>query len=145
MRHVGGERFIAASAGSHPAGVISQLAVETMKAMNISMEGQTSKSWDAFLGTPQDVIITVCDSAAATPCPNYPGQPVSAHWSLPDPTFLAGPEPHRLALARHVAEKLKTACEALAELPLDELTPDNLRAKLMELAPDTSDFRPPVG
>lgn len=143
LRKIGGERFIAASAGSQPALVISSLARETMRRMNIPMEDQYSKKWDLFIDQPQDVIITVCDSAATTPCPAWPGRPVTAHWSLPDPSFFAGTEEQRLALARHVAEKVKAALEQLIQLPFDELTPEQLREEIFRLAPDTSDFRLP--
>jgi arsenate reductase len=149
MRHIGGGRFIAASAGSHPSGVIASIATETMRRMGVSMEGQYSKSWNVFQDQPQDIIITVCDSAAATPCPVWPakpraeGRPVIAHWSLPDPTLYEGTLEQRLAMARHVAGKTLAALEALAGLPLDDLAPQPLREALARIAPDASEFRPP--
>ena len=67
----------------------------------------------------------------------------TAHWSLPDPSFFEGTDDQRLAFARFVAEKLKAALEQFVALPIEDMTPEQVRAKLQELAPDASGFQPP--
>lgn len=94
------------SAGSTPVGRVHPVALEVLEARGLAIEGLRSKSWDEFgdeLGgegaSQMDVILTVCDSAAAETCPVWPGHPVTAHWGLPDPADL-GPDPdHSDALA----------------------------------------------
>lgn len=116
LRHVGGDRFEALSAGSHPAGFIHALAEIAMERMGISLDGQTSKSWDEFVGTPIDAAITLCDAAAAIPCPNFPGAPVRAHWSTPDPSQQPGTDEQRAAYALLIAQRLRTKIEGLVAL-----------------------------
>lgn len=116
LRHVGQERFVSLSAGSHPAGFVHVLAEVAMQRMGISLEGARSKSWDEFVSTPIDAAITLCDSAAATPCPVFPGAPVSAHWSTPDPSQQPGTDDERTAFAVLVAQRLRTKIEALVAL-----------------------------
>ena len=134
LRHHGGDRFEALSAGSHPAGFITPLARDVMQHLGVSMEGQRSKSWNEFANRPIDLVITLCDDAAATPCPVWPGTPVRAHWSLPDPTFHAGTPEERFAFALAVARRLQRKIRALVDLPVRDLPPDRLRAELESLA-----------
>ena len=143
LRHLGGDRFKAASAGVSPAFVISKVASETMRRMGVSMEGQFSKGWDALADDPPEIVITVCDHAANQPCPSYAGGLATAHWSLPDPSFYEGSDEQRLAFARFVAEKLKATIEQFVALPIEDMTPEQVRARLQHLAPDTSGFQPP--
>ena|SRR5215471_14834434 len=80
--------FRAYSAGSHPKRIVHPLTLEILCGDGIGTENLRSKSWDEFAGgsaPPMDFIITVCDSAAGEVCPLWPGQPVTAHWSFPDP------------------------------------------------------------
>jgi arsenate reductase len=89
----GGERFRAFSAGSHPKGAVHPLALELLSRQHLSTEGLRSKSWEEFSGPeapPLDFVFTVCDSAAAEVCPVWPGQPMSAHWGVPDPAAVEG-------------------------------------------------------
>jgi protein-tyrosine-phosphatase len=116
LRQLGSDRFEALSAGSHPAGFIHPIAIETMQQMGISLESQTSKSWDEFPDTRFDVVITLCDDAAAETCPVWPGDPVRAHWSLPDPSYHPGTDEERLQFAMRVAQRLRTKIEGLIEL-----------------------------
>jgi arsenate reductase (thioredoxin) len=134
LRHMGGGRFVASSAGSNPAGYIHPLAAATMQDMGVAMDGQYSKSWDAAAEEPHDIIITVCDSAASQPCPTFPGHPVVAHWSLPDPSFLPGTEEERLQAAAGVAGTLHRWLQRLIDLPLETLTTKELRAELRRIA-----------
>lgn len=88
LNHLGKGRFLAFSAGSHPAGKVNPFALERLRAENILAEGARSKSWDEFAGADaekMDFIITVCDKAAGEVCPVWPGQPITAHWGVADP------------------------------------------------------------
>lgn len=83
-------RYEAVSAGSHPAGYVHPLSLATLKRHGIDPGSPRSKSWDDFADTPFDLIITVCDSAAAESCPLFPGPAVKWHWSTPDPAAASG-------------------------------------------------------
>jgi arsenate reductase len=86
-------RLTAYSAGSHPSGTVRPEALQLLRDAGISTDGLRSKSWDEFAapGAPQmDFVFTVCDSAASEPCPFWPGQPVTAHWGVPDPAAVQG-------------------------------------------------------
>ena len=89
----GRPNFTAYSAGSHPSGAVRTEAIRQLATANIPAQGLRSKSWEEFSGpgAPQlDFVITVCDNAAKEVCPFWPGQPISAHWGLPDPAAAAG-------------------------------------------------------
>jgi len=89
----GGDRFHAFSAGSHPRGQVHPAALALLKELGFPTEGCRSKSWDEFAApdAPRlDFIITVCDNAAGEVCPVWPGKPVKAHWSIPDPAGAVG-------------------------------------------------------
>lgn len=130
LRHLGGARFRALSAGSHPAGFVHDLTLETMRQMGVSTVGLCSKSWDEFAETPIDIVLTLCDRAASQPCPAFPGLAARAHWPLPDPAFAQGTEEQRLAFATQVAGRLRGWIEKLTRLPIDKLSPQQLRAEL---------------
>jgi len=135
LRHMGGERFRALSAGSDPAGYIHPLAIETMRRLKTPIDQeQYSKSWDEFAHEEIDVIITVCDHAATQTCPVWPGHPATAHWSLPDPSFLPGSDEERLAAAEAVARQLQAWIGQLIALSLEELSPEQLKAEVQRIA-----------
>ena len=116
LRQIGGEGFEVFSAGSHPAGFIHPLAIECMKSMGVPMDLQHSKSWDEFKDVDFDVVITLCDDAAGEVCPIRVGNPIWAHWSMPDPTAFFGTDEDRLAMALRLAERLKTKVNGLVSL-----------------------------
>jgi arsenate reductase (thioredoxin) len=90
---MGGGRFQAVSAGSHPRGTVHPLALDALRRRGVPAAGLRSKSWDEFAapGAPVlDQIITVCDNAAQEACPLWPGHPATAHWSIPDPAAVTG-------------------------------------------------------
>lgn len=134
MRQVLGPRFQVVSAGSNPAGYIHPVAIATLKAMDVPLEGQYSKSWNDIARDRQDIVITLCDHAAGQACPNWTGQPTTVHWSLPDPSFYPGTDEERLAFARSVAEAIRKRAEQLARLPLETMSLDEIRAELQRLA-----------
>jgi protein-tyrosine-phosphatase len=101
LNRVGAGRFRAYSAGSHPKGEVNPHALELLKRLDYDVSLLRSKPWDEFAaaGAPKlDFVITVCDSAAGEVCPVWPGQPVTAHWGMPDPAAAKG-TPSEIALA----------------------------------------------
>ena len=93
LNHRGKGAFTAYSAGSHPTGSPRPEALRQIESAGISTDGLRSKSWDEFAapGAPQmDFVFTVCDSAAKETCPYWPGQPMTAHWGIPDPAMVTG-------------------------------------------------------
>ena len=93
MRRKGVPNDTAYSAGSHPAGLVRKEALEQVQRAGLSTEGLRSKSWDEFAqpNAPHlDFVFTVCDAAAKEPCPFWPGQPMTAHWGVPDPAAVSG-------------------------------------------------------
>jgi len=93
MNHKGRPTFTAYSAGSHPAGRVRPEAMRQLESAHLPTAGLRSKSWDEFAkpGAPRmDFVFTVCDNAAKEICPIWPGQPMTAHWGVPDPAGVAG-------------------------------------------------------
>ena len=93
LNRKGQPTFTAYSAGSHPSGRVREQALRQLEGAGLPVAGLHSKSWDEFAkpGAPQmDFVFTVCDNAARETCPLWPGQPMTAHWGVPDPASLAG-------------------------------------------------------
>jgi arsenate reductase (thioredoxin) len=93
MNKKGFPNFTAYSAGSHATGRVHPQALRQLELVHLSTEGVRSKNWDEFArpGAPQlDFVFTVCDNAAKEVCPIWPGQPMTAHWGVPDPAAVAG-------------------------------------------------------
>ena len=107
MRKKGFPNFSSHSAGSHPSGFVRPEALRQIEAAHISTEGLRSKSWDEFSGPaapPLHFVFTVCDNAAKEVCPYWPGQPMTAHWGVPDPAAVQGtPEEIESAFAKAFA------------------------------------------
>lgn len=116
LHHLGGERFEAHSAGSRPAGFIHPLAIAALAELGIPILFAESKSWDRYEGEQFDAVLTMCDSAAQDPCPIWPGAPLIAHWSLPDPAFHPGDDQERFAFAITVARRIVRKIEGLIQL-----------------------------
>jgi arsenate reductase (thioredoxin) len=101
MNREGRGRFRAFSAGSHPKGEVNPYTIRLLESLNYKTDAFRSKPWDAFEGpdAPKlDFVFTVCDDAAAEVCPIWPGQPMTAHWGMPDPAAAQG-SPAEIALA----------------------------------------------
>ncbi len=95
LNHHGKGKFRAYSAGSHPAGQVNPGTLRFLQRNGLSAEGLRSKGWEEFSkeGAPElDFVFTVCDKAAGEVCPIWPGQPMTAHWGLPDPAACEGSE-----------------------------------------------------
>ena len=93
LNQKGKPNFTAYSAGSHPTGRVNPAALKTLEAAKLPVEGYRSKSWDEFAkptAPKMDFVFTVCDNAANEVCPVWPGQPMTAHWGIPDPAAVAG-------------------------------------------------------
>jgi arsenate reductase (thioredoxin) len=93
LNYRGRPNFMAYSAGSHPAGFVHPLALKQIAAARLSTAGLHSKSWDEFAkpnAPKMDFVFTVCDNAAKEVCPIWPGQPMTAHWGVPDPAAASG-------------------------------------------------------
>jgi arsenate reductase len=110
LRHLAGDRFEVASAGTEARGV-HPLATRTMAEIGIDLRGHTSKVLDRFVGEPWDYVITVCDSANEA-CPVFPAKTTRLHWSFDDPSAARGSEQERLAVFRRVRDEIKTRLES---------------------------------
>ena len=124
MNHLGGERFRAYSAGSHPKGEVHPLALEALKHFRLPNDGFRSKSWEEFAGpdAPQlDFVFTVCDNAAGEMCPVWPGQPMTAHWGLPDPAAVEGSDEVKRKAFHDTVVGMKRRIELMLALPMTSL------------------------
>ena len=130
---LGKGRFRAFSAGSRPAGAPNPLALDLLRRHGLPTGDLRSKSWDEFArpGAPAiDLIFTVCDAAAAEPCPVWPGRPATAHWGFPDPAAAQGTEAERRAAFASVFAGLRARIEAFLALPVESLPSAELKARL---------------
>ena len=124
LNEIGRGRFRAYSAGSHPKGAVHPLALRELQKLRIPTDGLRSKSWDEFAkpGAPEmDFVFTVCDQAAGEMCPVWPGQPISAHWGMPDPAAVEGPDDVKARAFHDAAVTMKRRLELMLALPLPNL------------------------
>jgi len=124
LRHKGGSRFAAYSAGSHPSGTVRPQALAQIALAGISADGLRSKSWDEFAGAEahrMDFVFTVCDSAAKETCPYWPGQPMTAHWGVPDPAAVEGTPAEIQRAYRDAFSRLDRRISLFLALPLSAL------------------------
>lgn len=122
--HLGKGRFRAYSAGSHPAGRVNPFALAVLEHYHLPTDGYRSKSWDEFAredAPRMDFVLTVCDNAAGEVCPVWPGQPMTAHWGVPDPAAVEGSEEERMHAFTDTALILRRRIELLTSLPLAKL------------------------
>jgi arsenate reductase len=136
LAHLGRGRFVAHSAGSHPTGTVNPFALSTLAAMRVPTDGFRSKSWDEFArpGAPAlDIVITVCDSAAHETCPVWPGQPLSAHWGVPDPAAVQGSDEHKAKVFMSTALVLRLRIELMLALSLNTLGRLSLQGELQRI------------
>jgi len=137
INHLGGDRFQAFSAGSHPTGKINDNALATLKRHGIPTEGFSSQSWDEFDDKGIDIAITVCDSAAGEVCPVYLNNVIRAHWGLPDPAHVSGsPEVIEAAFEATYAALEKRIHQLLA-LPVETMSRPELTEALNKIGAET--------
>jgi len=120
----GQPNFRGFSAGSHPTGRVNPYALQQLQSAGLPVEGLRSKSWDEFAkpGAPQmQFVFTVCDSAAAEVCPVWPGQPVTAHWGIPDPAGVAGSAEKIARAFRDAFVTMGRRIDLFLSLPLEKL------------------------
>jgi len=128
-------RFEAASAGSHPMGHIHPMALEILRERGSDTSGLRSKSWDELArdaARPLDFVFTVCDAAAGESCPAWPGQPITAHWGMPDPA--AAPAPQQRAAFTQTWIELERRIDLFTQLRVEALDRLALQRKLEALS-----------
>ena len=129
-------KFRGFSAGSHPKGEVNPWTLETLEHNKFPTAGYRSKSWDEFAapGAPHlDFVFTVCDQAAAEPCPYWPGQPMTAHWGLPDPAAVESSDEAKRKAFRDTLMALRRRIEVFASLPLDKLDKLAIQERIREI------------
>ena len=133
LRQQGGPRFQVFSAGSFPTGKVNPLAVRVLKDVyNIDASEARSKSWDEFKDIEFDFVVTVCDNARET-CPIWPGQPIVAHWSSPDPAAIEGTDAEKYRAFKDVAFQINRRLQLFTSLPMDKLDRLKLAAATREI------------
>jgi protein-tyrosine-phosphatase len=120
LQKKGHGRFIAGSAGSHPAPHVNPFAIQVLTEHGIEWRGRRPKSIDDVIGDSWDFVITVCDRAKES-CSIFPGQPVFAHWGLPDPADATGTQEEKLRVFRETAVQLSRRIDLMLALPLEKL------------------------
>ena len=136
MNSRGMGRVRAYSAGSHPGGTVNPFALELLRKNRLPTEGLRSKSWDEFAaaGAPElDFVFTVCDNAAGEVCPLWPGQPLTAHWGVPDPAALEGDDESKRRAFFDAFTALQRRIELFLNLPLVKLDRLSLKRRLDEI------------
>jgi protein-tyrosine-phosphatase len=136
INQLGRGRFCGFSAGSHPKGAVHPIALQLLQRMNYPIEGLRSKSWDEFAapGSPElDFVFTVCDNAAGEVCPVWPGQPMTAHWGLPDPAAAEGTELDKTNAFRATFTALERRISLFVALPISSLDRMSLANKVRDI------------
>lgn len=133
LNSVAPDRFQAYSAGSQPTGEVHPLALEILRSSRLPVDGLRSKSWNEFAGpgAPKlDFVFTVCDNAAKEECPYWPGQPMTAHWGLPDPAAVEGSVAERHLAFADTFRMLLNRIRIFASLPIRSLDQLSLQRQL---------------
>jgi arsenate reductase len=141
LNRLGRGRFRAYSAGSFPRGAVHPFALELLRRQDYDVAGLRSKSWDEFAGSgaPElDFVFTVCDNAANEVCPVWPGQPMTAHWGLPDPAAVEGTDVEKRVAFAETMRMLHNRIGVFVNLPLASLDKLSLQRKLHAIGTDAS-------
>jgi arsenate reductase len=136
LNRLGAGRFKAYSAGSQPAGKVHPYALDLLRQLNYDTSSLRSKSWEEFTGpdAPElDFVFTVCDNAANEVCPVWPGQPISAHWGLPDPSAVEGNDSERHFAFADTHRMLYQRISIFTNLPLASLDKLSLQRRLDDI------------
>jgi arsenate reductase len=143
LTHWGQGKFNAYSAGSYPKGFVHPMALALLQSLGLPTDGARSKSWDEFAAPDapvMDFVFTVCDDAAEEMCPIWPGQPITAHWGVPDPAAVEGTEMERAQAFRDVLRALENRIKIFVVLPfdsLDRMALERQTASIGRLRPDS--------
>jgi arsenate reductase (thioredoxin) len=136
MNRYGKGRFRGFSAGSRPKGFVHPYTLDLLRNLNYVTDGFRSKDWNEFAapGAPEmNFVFTVCDDAANETCPVWPGQPMSAHWSLPDPAAVEGSEAVKRAAFADTCRMMTQRISIFTSLPISSLDRLSLQKKLDEI------------
>ena len=136
LNRVGKGRFIAYSAGSQPKGQVHPKTLRLLNELHYDTSALRSKSWNEFArpgAPPLDFVFTVCDNAAGEACPFWPGQPMTAHWGVPDPAAATGSSAEIAIAFRDAYRMLERRIEIFTALPLGKIDKLSLQAKLREI------------
>jgi protein-tyrosine-phosphatase len=136
LNRLGRGRFKAFSAGSEPAGYVHPLALQMLRNGQYDVSSLRSKPWDEFAapdGPKLDFVFTVCDNAANEVCPVWPGQPMTAHWGLPDPAKAEGTDAERATVFADAMRMLNQRIGIFVSLPFDKLSKLSLQKQLAEI------------
>jgi len=142
MNREGRDRFMAYSAGSHPKGQVHPFVLDLLAKLNHPIGNLRSKSWDEFaepVAPEMDFVFTVCDNAANEVCPVWPGQPMSAHWGLPDPAEASGTEAEQRLAFADAYKMLRNRISIFTSLPLRSLDNLSLQKHLNEIGKNLSE------
>jgi arsenate reductase len=133
LRRLGGSRFQVFSAGSFPTGKVNRFAIQVLRDVyHIDASDARSKSWEEFKDIEFDFVVTVCDNARET-CPVWPGQPIVAHWSSPDPAAVEGTDSEKYCAFKDVASQINRRLQLFTSLPFDKPDRDTLAAAIREI------------
>jgi arsenate reductase len=140
LDHWGKRRFKGYSAGSFPRGAVHPCALDLLKRLRLPTHDLRSKSWSEFarLGAPvMDFVFTVCDQAAGEVCPIWPGNPITAHWGIPDPAAVEGSTDQRKRAFRDACRQLEARIKLFVALPIDKLDRMALKRRADEIGRST--------
>jgi arsenate reductase len=133
LRRLGGSRFQVFSAGSFPTGKVNRFAIQVLRDVyHIDASDARSKSWEEFKDIEFDFVVTVCDNARET-CPVWPGQPIVAHWSSPDPAAVEGTDSEKYCAFKDVASHINRRLQLFISPPFDKPDRDTLAAAIREI------------
>ena len=136
LNRVGTGKFKAFSAGSQPKGEVHPFALQLLQSLNHHTSSARSKSWEEFAvpGAPEmDFVFTVCDNAAMEACPVWPGQPMTAHWGVPDPAAVEGTEAEKHLAFADTYRMLNNRISIFISLPMNTLDKLALQKRLHEI------------
>jgi arsenate reductase (thioredoxin) len=136
LSRLGAGKFKSFSAGSHPKGAVHPNALRLLSKVNFNTEGFRSKSWDEFArdgAPPLDFVFTVCDNAAGEMCPAWPGQPMTAHWGVPDPAAVEGSEVEIAQAFADAYGRLSNRISIFVNLPFAGLDRLSLQNRLNDI------------
>ncbi len=139
LNRVGQGRFRAYSAGSQPKGEVHPFAIELLKGVNHDTSFARSKSWEEFAADDapvMDFVFTVCDNAANEACPVWPGQPMTAHWGVPDPAHVEGTDAEKHLAFAETYRMLNNRISVFTSLPLASLDRLTLQGRLRDIGRD---------
>jgi len=140
LRRLGGPRFQVYSAGASPTGTVNPFAIQVLRdCYNIDASAARSKSWEEFENVQFDFVITVCDNARET-CPVWPGQPIVAHWSSPDPAAVEGSDEEKYRAFRNVASQINRRLQLFTSLPIEKIDRLKLAALTSEIGDKETDL-----